>query len=180
MTPIKVSSGDEIPILGAIPVSIPIESFWGTNYYKHPPLTEKMVREAEASLGVSLPSELISLLRQQNGGYTKGLAFPTKQPTSWAEDHVPFDHLAGILTEAGSSSPFNLLQTAYMTKEWGLPPRQVLLSGDGHTWITLDYRQGASPSVAWIDVECGVELQLAPSFAAFLDGLVSDEVFREE
>jgi hypothetical protein len=59
----------------------------------------------------------------------------------------------------------------YMTEEWGLPPRQVLLSGDGHWWITLDYRRSDVPTVAWIDVECGQDLQIAPSFAAFLAGL---------
>lgn len=161
-------------------MAIPIEEFWGTNYYKHPPLTDQMLKEAEATMGVSLPVELVLLLRQQNGGYTKGLAFPTEQPTSWAKDHVPLGELFGILTEPGSDSPHNMLQTAYMTREWGLPPRQVLLSGDGHTWITLDYREGARPSVAWIDVECGVELQLAPTFADFLDALVSDEEFQAE
>ena len=27
-----------------------------------------------------------------------------------------------------------------MTTEWGLPQDVVLLDGDGHTWIALDYR----------------------------------------
>jgi hypothetical protein len=51
-------------------------------------------------------------------------------------------------------------------------PKQVLLSGDGHYWITLDYRNGPHPSIAWIDVECGEDVQIAESFPAFLLGLV--------
>lgn len=49
----------------------------------------------------------------------------------------------------------------------GLPPKQVLLSGDGHYWITLGYRRGEVPSVAWIDVEFGEDIQVAPTFAEF-------------
>ncbi len=32
------------------------------------------------------------------------------------------------------------MDTHYMTKECGLPEKQVFLTGDGHWWIKLDYR----------------------------------------
>ncbi len=145
--------------------------FWGTNYYEHPPLTDAAICAAQSRLGVQLPSELISLLRIQNGGYTQGFAHPMAIATTWAKDHVPLEDLAGIL-EPEHPSPMNLTRSPETCVEWGLPPSQVLLSGDGHYWITLDYRIGAVPSVAWIDVECGQDVRIAPSFAAFLDGLV--------
>ena len=149
------------------------EDFWDPGSSEHPPLTNAMLAKAERRLGVTLPAELVALLRAQNGGYTRGFAFPTHEPTSWAEDHVLLDELFGIGTDGGAS----ILDTAYMTEEWGLPPGQVLLSGDGHWWITLDYRAGAAPSVAWIDVEVGEDLQLAPSFADFLAGLLPGDAF---
>jgi len=152
-------------------------AFWGSNHYGHPPLTDEMLAEAERTLGVSLPREFVDLLRVQNGGYTKGLAFPMDRPTTWAADHLPLDDLAGIVTDPNHTTAQNILQTAYMTKEWGLPPRQVLLSGDGHYWITLDYRRGASPTVAWIDLERGEDIQIAPSFAEFLAGLVPSDTY---
>jgi len=93
------------------------------------------------------------------------------QPTARAKDHVPLNDMAGIVTDPDIRTAQNILDTGYMTDEWGLPPRQALLSGDGHWWITLDYRSGDSPSVAWIDVECGEDIQVAPTFSAFLDGL---------
>jgi len=67
-----------------------------------------------------------------------------------------------------------------MTEEWRLPPRQVLLSGDGHWWITLDYRNSDVPSVAWIDTECGEDIQVAPNFATFLEGLQPSSEFDGE
>jgi hypothetical protein len=153
-------------------------NFWASNYYEHPPLTNDAVELAQSLLGVQLPAELLALLRIQNGGYTQGFAHPMLQPTTWASDHVPLDDLAGILAP-DHSSPMNLVRTPELTIEWGLPPNQVLLSGDGHYWITLDYRNGPSPSVAWIDVECGEDMQIAPSFLAFLEGLVPSTRYSE-
>lgn len=147
--------------------------FWSTNYYEHPPLTDVALARAERILGVRLPAELIMLLRVQNGGYTKGFSHPMAQPTTWAKDHVPLHDLSGIIVDPAHSSPMNMVRTAEMTLEWGLPPKQVLLSGDGHYWITLDYRSGPTPSVAWIDVECGEDIQVASSFGQFIAGLVA-------
>jgi hypothetical protein len=146
--------------------------FWGTDYYKNPKLTDAMVAEAQRILGVTLPEAFIALLRVQNGGYTRCFVFPTSRRTTWAEDHVPLDELYGIDPKDDLTRSHNILHTAYMTEEWGLPPKQVLLAGDGHWWITLDYRKGSIPSVAWIDVEVGQDVQLAPSFEEFMAGLL--------
>jgi hypothetical protein len=148
--------------------------FWSTNYYYHPPRTDIALARAERILRVRLPAELIELLRIQNGGYTKGFIHPMTQPTTWAKDHVPLHDLSGIIVEADHTSPMNMVRTEEMTQEWGLPPKQVLLSGDGHYWITLDYRCGPSPSVAWIDVECGEDIQVAASFGQFFAGLIAE------
>ncbi|NYZ63430.1 SMI1/KNR4 family protein [Luteimonas deserti] len=157
---------------------IDLASFWAENYYNHPRLTDEMVAVAESRLEVRLPTEFLALLQRQNGGYTAGFAHPMAQPTSWAKGHVPLHDLFGIVTEPEHETAQNLLSTEYMTQEWGLPPKQVLLSGDGHYWITLDYRAGDSPSVAWIDAECDEDMQIAPSFAAFLAGLVPDTTYE--
>lgn len=153
--------------------------FWGSNHYAHPPLTDDMVVKAQEALGVKLPEGFIELLRVQNGGYTLGFAHPMSVKTTWASDHVPLDDLAGIVLDPEHETVQNILLTKYMTKEWGLPDKQVLLSGDGHYWITLDYRHGPEPSVAWIDVECGEDIQVASSFEAFLSGLVPSSAFDE-
>jgi hypothetical protein len=139
-----------------------------------------MVAVAEQQLGVKLPEDYLTLLRIQNGGYTHGFGFPMTQPTTWASDHVPLDELFGIITDPDLRTSQNILVTEYMTREWGLPPKQVLLTGDGHWWISLDYRRGEVPSVAWLAVDHDEDVQVAPSFAAFLDGLLPSSTFDTE
>ncbi|MEQ1935527.1 MAG: SMI1/KNR4 family protein, partial [Fimbriimonadaceae bacterium] len=117
---------------------IPFTEFWGDNYCKHPPLTDEMVAEAERLLGVKLPEAYLALLRIQNGGSTNDFAYPMSVRTSWAPDHVSLSELAGIVLDPDLETCQNIMETEYMTREWELPPHQVLLTGDGHTWITLD------------------------------------------
>ncbi len=153
--------------------------FWDDNHYDHPTLTNEMVVEAETLLNVKLPKLLIDLLKIQNGGYTKGFAYPMTVKTSWAENHVPLSELYGIVTDPTIDSGQNILDTAYMTSEWGLPDKQVLLTGDGHWWITLDYRNGEIPTIRWIDVECNQDIHIANSFDDFINGLVNEDVFSD-
>ena len=137
------------------------------------PLTEEMVARAERTLGVKLPDAYITLLRIQNGGYTTDafVAYPTSEPTSWAADHVPFDSMYGI-----GENDEGILQTAYLLREWRMPEGLVLLTGDGHWWIALDYRHSGPagpPSIVWYDNEVGEDIQLAPDFVTFVEGLGS-------
>lgn len=152
-------------------------NFWADGTYGvQAPLTDEAVRDAEALLGVRLPQALLELLRVQNGGTVVGErnAFPTTERTSWAPDHVPFDSLMGIGTVEGTLS---LLDTPYLVEEWGLPSPVVLLTGDGHTWIALDYREGGEPPVVWLDADDESELRLAPDLPTFLAGLVPENSF---
>ena len=139
-----------------------------------------MVAHAQTLLDVCLPEDFVSLLRIQNGGSTIGFVFPTQQRTSWAEDHVPLDELYGIGPAEVSSRAQDILDTEYLTREWGLPPKQVVIAGDGHWWITLDYRAGAVPSVVFVEVEAADALQLAPTFQEFLSGLLPADQVDEE
>lgn len=113
-------------------MAITADEFWGSNYYNHPPLTDELVTEAERQLRVRLPEEYLALLRVQNGGYTREFGYPMACPTIWAADHVPLDYLFGIVIDPNHRTTQSILQTGYMTREWGLPPRQVLLTDDEH------------------------------------------------
>jgi len=158
-------------------MTININDFWESNYYNHPTLTDKMIEQAEKELGVKLPDTFLNLLKVQNGGYTKGFVFPMTEETSWAENHIPFDEMFGIVTDKSIDTSHNILDTEYMTKEWGLPEKQVLLSGDGHWWITLDYRKSENPSVSWITADCDEDIHIADSFENFINGLISEDEF---
>ncbi|MGW1819342.1 SMI1/KNR4 family protein [Streptomyces sp. NPDC002125] len=151
-------------------------TFWGDGPYGvQPPLTDAAVEDAERLLGVRLPVALLEVLRVRNGGVVADAwnAFPTEGPTSWSEDHVPFDEMMGIGREDGMVS---LLDSAYLVEEWGLPSPLVLLSGDGHCWVALDYRacgKQGEPCVTWFDVEDGTELSLAADFRTFAERLTA-------
>jgi len=89
-------------------MAIKIDDFWGENYYNNPLLLPKMILKAESVLNVKLPRLLIDLLKIQNGGYTKGFAFPMKHKTTWSDNHVPLYEMFGIVTdETEQSSSFD-------------------------------------------------------------------------
>lgn len=146
-----------------------------------PRLTDEMVTRAQSVLGLLLPSDYLAVMRRCNGGYLTDTAVPTSRPTSWAADHVSVSSIFGVPAvgdEGSHGTGSGILCTAYMTREWGLPRRLVLLDGDGHTWTALDYRLGAGePSVVWLDVEAGDELLIASSFDELLNSLRPDAEF---
>ncbi|MER5312169.1 SMI1/KNR4 family protein [Streptomyces sp. NPDC002773] len=158
-------------------------TFWGEGLYGvQPPLTGAVVQDAELQLGVRLPALLLEFLRVQNGGLVAELwnAFPTDVPTSWSEDHIPLDDMMGIGRHDGQSS---LLDSPYLVQEWGLPSPLVLLSGDGHCWIALDYRvcgERGEPSVTWFDVDGDTEIPLAADFQTFIERLTAAASFDPE
>lgn len=135
-------------------------------------VTDVMVTDAEKNLGVKLPESYIELCKIQNGGYITYDAFPTAVPTSWAEDHVNVDYINGIDDEG-------ILSSSYYIEEWELPKDILLVCGDGHSWIAMDYRHtNEEPPIIFVDVEWGEEtfiVELAPNFKIFLEGLYNHE-----
>ncbi|HEX5782485.1 MAG TPA: SMI1/KNR4 family protein [Solirubrobacteraceae bacterium] len=144
--------------------------FWkpDSDYLVQEPLTDEALRAKEEEFGVRLPEEYVALLRIQNGGVVSKEcnACPT------ADDYVQFGDMMGIGPEF-----MTIRDSSYLEEEEGITGQVVLLTGDGHWWIALDYRESEDPSVAWLDTELGKEFQLAPSFRAFVEGLVPEEQF---
>jgi hypothetical protein len=159
-------------------------SFWhpGSEYLRLPPLTDDLIVDAERRLKITLPPELLQLLRLQNGGVIADSwdACPA-EANFYAGDNVPFEHLYGI-GPGDQDGATTLLDTPYLVQEWELPSPVVLLSGEGHYWIALDYRDcgpAGKPSVVWIDNEMNHELLLAPDFRAFVERLTASASFPE-
>lgn len=146
------------------------EKIWQENidFGKSDELTDKLIELAEDKLRVELPKSYISILRQQNGGYIIYNAYPTNVPTLWADDHVKVDHIFGI----GTGKEKGILESDYLIQEWGLPNDLVIISGDGHSWIALDYRAcKVNPPVIFIEPETDKIIELARTFDTFLEGL---------
>lgn len=157
--------------------------FEDEDYYTGPPVTDAMVRAAEASLGVRLPTSYVALLRERNGGTPRARCVRTDAPTSWAEDHIEISGIRGVAGEWGIDSPDGL-GSRYMIAEWDYPDIGVVVCDTpsaGHDTVMLDYSScgpEGEPSVAYIDEDRSV-LTIARSFAEFLQLLQPCERFQE-
>lgn len=147
------------------------------DYLKLAPINDELIKKAEEVLNVKLPESYINLLKEQNGGTLRLDVHPTSKPNSWADDHVNVSGLYGISFDENESS---ILESHYLIREWEMPENIILLSGDGHTWIALDYRNVAeNPPVIFIDNEFEEIIELAPNFERFLQNLTTYEYDEE-
>ena len=168
-----------------------LDSFWKDSgyarekYIEDPP-SEQLIKGIEEELGYNLPNSYIELMMTQNGGIPLNQCFPTKEPTSWAEDHVTISGIMGI----GMEKTYSLcgeLGGKFMMEEWGYPEIGVYF-GDcpsaGHDMICLDYRKcgkNGEPQVVHVDQEDDYKITfLAENFEQFIRGLVNDDEFDDE
>lgn len=155
-----------------------MKSFWEIDeegYYTLKKVNEAEIAKAEKKLGITFPDTYKKLILEQNGGYTIHNAFPTTHSNSWAEDHIQFNHLLGIAEDEG------IMDSAYLIKEWELPEGLVLINGDGHTWVAMDYRKTKeNPAIHYFDVEMEEDFKLADSFDEFIEGLYTAEYTVDE
>lgn len=161
--------------------------FWDEDDEIPKKLTDKMVEKAENFLGYKLPESYIELLKTRNGGCSINTCFPTKEKTSWADDHVAIETICGIGVEDGIDD--NEYGSRYMIKEWGYPEIGVVICtcpSGGHDTIMLDYsdcRKDSETKVVHIDTETEngepKVTFLAKDFETFVRGLISDDEFDD-
>jgi hypothetical protein len=145
-------------------------SFWGAGRedMRHEPLTDEVVVEAERVLGLTLPTDLLKLLRIRNGG---AVADAYRACPLGTDKYVLFSSMVGIGLDPDVPS---MLNTPYLIKEWKLPSSIVLIEGDGHYWVALDYREcgpSGEPAVVRLQNDGACDEQLAPDFRRFVTGL---------
>lgn len=124
----------------------------------------------EEKLQLKLPADYVHLMKIQNGGYLRKNTFKMK------DEEITVGELYGISTNEEEG----ILITIDMREEWELPEDIILLNGDGHTWVFLDYRKNQEqPSVSYIDLELEIDLVLASNFTDFINGLYEDDSLEE-
>jgi hypothetical protein len=124
--------------------------------YVQPELNEEAVKAAEQKLGVRLPEDFLALLREQNGGYLR-----------YSMEDLPHELIRGIGPNYPSLTDFDWEddQEHVSFELQGLIP----FDGDGHWHLCLDYRGDREvPAVAYIDVGCDEEQEIASSFEDYL------------
>ena len=142
----------------------------------HPPVTDEMITYAEQYFQVKLPESYIKLLRISNGGILKlpyldirGIEGPIKE-----EEFIYFDRLLGIVPPElkQTLSETNILDTHYLKEEWGMQQENIILiGGDGHYWVALDYRLSEEPRITYIDTENASEYLLFNHFDELIEHL---------
>jgi hypothetical protein len=167
---------------------IDLATFWEDSAYARAeyvgaPLTDGMVRAAEAALGYRLPASYVALLRSQNGGIPARTRHRTRTRTTWAHDHVALTGIFGVDPVKSCSLTGAMGQRLWLD-EWEYPAIGVYFAdcpSAGHDLFCLDYRRcgpEGEPSVVHVDQEWDYAItELAPTFEAFVRGLESDEAF---
>lgn len=148
--------------------------------------TDEAIAEAETALGYTLPPSYVWLMKRHNGGVPFNCAFPSTEPTSWADDHVAISGIMGVDPERRYSL-CGELGSAFMIGEWGYPEIGVAICdcpSAGHDMIFLDYRfcgPGGEPEVVHVDQEDDYRITfLADDFETFVRGLRPAAEFEED
>ncbi|GAB3637357.1 hypothetical protein GCM10027422_29470 [Hymenobacter arcticus] len=161
------------------------DSAYALKAYTEPPPSAELIARVEADLGYRLPAFYVALMRVRNGGVPVNTRFPTTEATSWADDHVAITAICGIGYEK-SISLCGDQGSQFMLDEWGYPAIGVVVAdcpSAGHDLVMLDYRAcgpTGEPAVVHVDQESDYRITpLAPSFEAFVRGLLPDSAFEE-
>ena len=148
-------------------------------YYEQASLTDQMIDAAERTLGLKLPVSLLAILKLQNGGELRYNRFGSESE----RNGITMDVFFGI-GPPHARWPVVLEESAKYIALWDgdwrpcLAQTSVLLAGDVHWWVGLDYRDCGTegePEVINIENETLDEetriRRSAESFDRFLDGL---------
>lgn len=170
---------------------MPFEGFNFSGFWEESAYAEKaygcgqvnptVLAEVEKALGYKLPASYVWLMERHNGGVPFNRAFPTRTPTSWAEDHIAIEGIYGIGLDARGSI---IQETRLMVEEWKYPDIGIAICdcpSAGHDEVFLDYRtcgpQG-EPKVVHIDQEDDYAITpLADTFEEFIRGLAGEDSF---
>lgn len=168
-----------------------IDNFWEPSEYAEKeyvdaPLTDEQVVALERELGYKLPASYVELMRHQNGGIPRKANHRTKEPTTWAIDHIAINGIFSI-GRGKSHSLCGRFGSQFLIDEWGYPAIGVYFAdcpSAGHDMICLDYRKcgpRGEPQVVHVDQEWDYRITfVAESFEAFIRGLESDEAFEND
>lgn len=136
--------------------------FWSKKYENHIQLSDVMIKDCENQFEIDLPMEYINLLKLQNGGYTNNVIIDRENL------NIEINEVFGIYFDDETPS---ITDSKYLIEEWGLENNQILISGDGHTWISLDYNNSDVPKVVYLNQEEGVRLVIGKTFEEFVEKL---------
>lgn len=142
---------------------------WNTedDYYTLESINQNDIELFEKIFSCKLPEEYLNQLRIRNGGSLLYDALPVTFKNSWADDHVSIPFVFGLKKGEG------IFNTKELLTEWGIhEDKFIVISGDGHYLIVLDYRNNnEEPRITYIDTELGLIKVIFESFKEMIDSL---------
>lgn len=159
---------------------------WSSDFsVPNPEVTDSLIEKVESTLDIKLPDSYIELMREKNGAYLEEQLIevkcniPEKLQYYVDNNYVSMGSISGIgLNENNTGC---ILSTKYMTNEWDLPERLVLLDGDGHTWVALDYRvREFDPPIIFIETDNYSHVEIAKNFSDLINKMVPYESIYDD
>lgn len=156
--------------------------FWLKNfdsYFDNQPLPEAELLKAEETLGYKLPKTYRNLLLEQNGGSIRFNAYKFKEGTTIEYlPYVEFSYIAGVGVGEEEANG-DILESPELIGEWDMSKELILINGDGHIWIALDYRNNKEePAIVYINNESDEDIVIADNFDEFIERLyIEEDVF---
>lgn len=140
------------------------------------PVTKEEIEFAEQAFQVKLPEMYVQLLKISNGGAlnfcwlnVQGVAGLESE-----EGYIYVDRLLGIKLPNSNDGSLetNIMDTNYLKREWGIEQDHIILiAGDGHWWIALDYRTSGEPAITYFDTENEREIHLYNHFDEMINSM---------
>ena len=138
---------------------------------------EELVARFEDENKLKLPGSFIDYNSEEDGVVKLPACHTDTLKYYFGEGFYSFSRLNGLDLE----SFYSIFRSADLVKEWCLPKDLVLIEGDGHRWLALDYRQSRDyPSVIVIETDDYEYLTVADSFDEFTKMILKyDDVYDE-
>jgi DNA-directed RNA polymerase subunit M/transcription elongation factor TFIIS len=132
--------------------------------------TEERIEQFEKEHNIKLPEEYIRYAGSKHSWVVK---LPPSESEStkyyFGEGFYQIGELSGLDPDKYRS----IFDSPALVQEWKLPKDLVLIDGDGHTWLALDYRDSnMEPKVIVIESDESNHLLVANNFGEFIDSLL--------
>lgn len=139
------------------------------NYRVYTP--EERIEKFEKEHGVRLPGEYLRYAGTNDSWVVKLPPCNTDSTRYYfGEGFYEVGEFSGLDPDKYRS----IFDSPGLVEEWGLPKKLVLIDGDGHTWLALDYRDSDNdPKVIVIESDEGSSLVVANNFKEFVSSLLS-------
>jgi len=134
---------------------------------------EERINLFESKHGFKLPSEYIKYAGTNDSWVVKLPPCNSKSTEYYfGEGFYTIGGFAGLDPEKYQS----IFDSVGLVEEWGLPKKLLLIEGDGHTWLALDYRESdKEPKVIVMESDEGNSLVVANNFNEFMSSLLPYE-----